>query len=348
MSKPQVRKAGPGAAATGILTVLLLLITAAQLPAQAVAPSQPSLALAEEMNKYPGLMPEFGSLMEKLEREVHLPAPRSKSNLLPLMPEETGYFAAFPNYGDAAHQALQVFQRELEQSAVLRDWWQHGDRASAGPKLQDAFEKFYRLSQFLGDEVVISDGGAPDHIPIFIAQVSKPGLKPFLQQMIREVAVEPKPGIRVFDPQELSAAKKSGAKPELVVLVRSDYVIASSDLEGLRRFSSTLDAKDSRFTSLPFGSRISGMYQGGASSLAAADLQSLLRRMPAIPQQNLDLFQHTGFQDMKYLLWEHKNGTGPVSGTMELSFTHPRRGIASWLAGPATLGSLDFVSPQAM
>ncbi len=49
---------------------------------------------------------------------------------------------------------------------------------------------------------------------------------------------------------------------------------------------------------------------------------------------------------MKYLVWDHKNVGGAPVGEMELSFIGPRHGAASWLAAPAPLGSLDFVSPK--
>src|SRR5215470_14578931 len=59
---------------------------------------------AKELSKYPGLLPEFGQLVGKLQSEVQFPAPRPESRLLPLLPESTICYAAFPNYGDAMHQ----------------------------------------------------------------------------------------------------------------------------------------------------------------------------------------------------------------------------------------------------
>ena len=39
---------------------------------------------------------------------------------------------------------------------------------------------------------------------------------------------------------------------------------------------------------------------------------------------------------------------GQAASQAELSFMAPRHGMASWLAKPAPLGSLDFASPKAM
>jgi len=76
-----------------------------------------------------------------------------------------------------ARPALKVFRQELQESAVLRDWWQHGELAAAGPKIEDSLEKFYQLHQYLGEEIVVSgslDGKAPSLL--VVAEVRKPGL----------------------------------------------------------------------------------------------------------------------------------------------------------------------------
>lgn len=119
----------------------------------ATGPSQPTIGpnpLLQEMNQYPGLQQEFGQLLEKIRAGVHLPADRTQSRLLSLLPESTLFYAALPNYGEPSQQALKIFQQELLQSAVLRDWWQHGSMAASGPKFEEALEKFYQLSQYRG------------------------------------------------------------------------------------------------------------------------------------------------------------------------------------------------------
>ena len=65
--------------------------------------------------KYPGLLVEFGQLFAKLQHNVQFPAARGESRLLPLLPESTMSFAAFPNYGDAANQVLKVFRQQLQE-----------------------------------------------------------------------------------------------------------------------------------------------------------------------------------------------------------------------------------------
>jgi type II secretory pathway pseudopilin PulG len=82
--------------------------------------------------------------------------------------------------------------------------------------------------------------------------------------------------------------------------------------------------------------------------VAGADLQAMVKLIPFGTEQNQKLFQRTGFADVKYVVWDHKSVAGKEASQLELSFTGPRHGIASWLAAPGPLGSLDFVSPQAI
>ncbi len=330
------------------VTAVIFLITST-CAAQATLADQSEMPWAQELQKYPGLLPEFGQLLDKLQHNVQFPPARSQSRLLPLLPESTTFYGALPNYGDGAHQALTIFRQELQESSVLRDWWQHGEMAATGSKVEDSLEKFYQVSQYLGDEIVMS--GAPDgrdHSLLILAEVRKPGLKDFLQQMVKELAGKSKPAVRVLDLKELATAKDLGTAQELMALVRPDFVVAALDLAILRSFNARLDRGSPQFASTPFGQRLAQAYQSGAEVLAAADLQKVLKQVPTGTEQSQMIFQRTRFADMKSFVWERKSVTGHTLSEGELSFTGPRRGIASWLAAPAPLGSLDFVSPKAI
>ena len=150
--------------------------------------------------------------------------------------------------------------------------------------------------------------------------------------------------MRVLDLQQLTQAK-SGSGEQLVVLVRPDFVIAAESLEAVRGFNAFLDARTTDFASTPFGQRLTEAYQGGTSALMAADVHTIMNRIPSGTPQNQKIFDRTGLRDAKYAVWEYR--AQGSEGQMELSFVGPRHGIASWLAAPAPLGSLDFVSPQA-
>jgi type IV pilus assembly protein PilA len=316
--------------------------------AKTTSPALADTPWSQEMNKYPGLLSEFGKLVEKLKEEIQYPAARSESRLLPLLPETTMSYAAISNYGGVAEQALKIFRQELQESAALRDWWQHGGLAVAGPKIEESLEKIARLQQYLGDEIVVSgsfEGSDPKML--MIAEIRKPGLKRFLEEWIANANGETKQGLRILDLQELASAKDEGQGQKLIVLVRPDYVVGAMDLAALRKFNTQLANHSQGFPATPFGHRVLKEYEGGVTLLAAANLQKILDKAPGQMKQNAS-FDRSGFADVKYLVWEHKGaGTQAISQT-ELSFNTPRRGPAAWLAKTGPLTGMDYVSPKAM
>lgn len=350
------------AAITALLFLIPATVAAQSRPANTQDSAPPHATGLQAVKVDPALMAEFGQLMKKLQQNFQIPPLRTESRLLPLLPEETVFYAAFPNYGEATHQALGTFQQELRDSPVLRAWWQRGDMATEGPKLEDALEKIYQLSQYLGDEVVISATTANRKEPslLLLAEVRKPGLKDLLLQMTKELSSKSTATVRVFDLQDLAKAKDTATAHDLVILVRPDFVVGATDLTALRTFSARLDRKAQDFASTPFGQRLTEAYASGTSGVGGVDLQAIVKQfLPSLTDpasskagsmtaQNVKLFRRSGFADVKYLIWQQKSLEGHAASQMELSFTGPRHGIASWLAAPGSLGSLDFVSPKAV
>lgn len=342
------------AAAVMVLAFLPLCRAQTKVQSQTTAQSPPEAAFSEDLKKYPGLLPELGQLTEALKRDVKFPEARRQSALLPLLPADTTYYVALPNYGGVAQQSLTILDQHLQSSAVLRDWWQHGELSSTGPKILDFLRKFAEISQYLGDEVVVSGAtGGKNRDFLILAKVRKPGLKQYLDEMWKQILADSSKqtfagsqALRVLEPKDLASAG-SGPAQQLTVLVRSDYVLVAQNIDALRAFNSVLDAKPQDFASTAFAQRIQQSYQDGVSMLLAADLHTILHGARIGNKQNQELLDRSGFGDMKYVVWEYNHATDKSSSQGELSFTGPRRAAASWLAAPAPMGGLDFVSPKA-
>ncbi len=82
------------------------------------------LAWLQDLLKNKDLMAEMEKLGQKLKDGVQNPAPRSQSKILSRLPDSTLFYIALPNYGDTLHQAQQIFQQELRDSAPLREFLQ--------------------------------------------------------------------------------------------------------------------------------------------------------------------------------------------------------------------------------
>jgi hypothetical protein len=315
---------------------------------KAAAQQQPDTSFSQELNKYPGLLSEFGKLLGKLQKNIQFPPERRDTRLLPLLPASTISYTAIPNYGEAARQAVTIFRQELQESSVLRDWWEHGEMAKSGPKLLDSLEKLAQLHDYLGDEIVVSaslQGQKPSLL--FIAEARQPGLKQFLQESLVQLGAESKAGLRVLDLNELANAEDKGSSEDPVVLIRPGFVVAGPDVATVRRFNSGFDHGGLGFASTPLGQRTLKEYESGVTLLASADLQKILKQAAPSTKPDSSL-QRSGFADVKYLVWDHKRVDGQLISQTEVSFNGPRHGSASWLAKSRPLNSLDFVSPKAI
>ncbi|MGH9734975.1 MAG: hypothetical protein ACRD8A_10360 [Candidatus Acidiferrales bacterium] len=309
----------------------------------------PGSAAFEDLSKNPALVTEFGKLAGRLQHEVTMPSPRTQSVVLPVIPEGTTFYMALPNYGEAAHESLEIFKQELQASPALREWWEKTEPGAQGTKVEDFIERFYQLSQYMGDEVAIS-GATDGHEPkvLVVAQISKPGLKDALQQCLSELPAGLSANVRIIDPQQLAAAQNPPSKHEFLVLVRPDWVVASSDLDALRSFNAHLDSGERNFVTAPFGARVAAEYKDGATMVGGADLHTILGQFPQSTPQARSAFQRTGFADVNYLVWKQQHANGSSFGEGELSFTGPRHGIASWLDTPGPMGGVNFASPNAL
>ena len=314
--------------------------------AGAKKPAAEDFSWLQDLLKNKELMAEFEKLGKKLVESVHYPAARNQSRILSRLPDSTLLYVAFPNYGETMHTALEIFQQELRESAELRAFLQKNKLDAVEPKIESGIQKFYELSQFLGDEVVITgtlQGKEPDFL--LVAEVKKPGVKEFLAKLNEELIANKNDRLRIIEPQELTASD-AGAKEAPIVLVRPDLLAVGFGMASLRNLNAQVDQSGSRFTSSPLGQRVAQSYQSGTNSVFGLDLQKVVGLAQNVPQARM-MLEKTGFADVKYLVTENRMGAGRSANQVELTFNGPRHGIASWIATAAPMGGLDFVSSNA-
>src|SRR6185437_10412207 len=152
--------------------------------------------------------------------------------------------------------------------------------------------------------------------------------------------------ILVVDEQELKQLSSQQGK-QLLVLLRPDFVAAACDAATLKQFVAGLNAGGGGFAGTPFGQRMAAQYKNGAEILFGANLAEMTSaHKPRNPEQNAH-FALTGLTDVEYLIAERKSSGAQVQNHAQLTFVNQRRGLASWLAAPAPIGGLDFISTDA-
>jgi hypothetical protein len=310
-------------------------------PNLAKVPIQNEIAWSRNSAKYLALLGDFAVLQKQFEA-IPGPGLRYSSGLMPYVPDHTAVYAAVPNLATTLGEAGQLFQDRLQQSPALRSWWreqQHGK----GPKLADVIDQLKTFSSYLGDEIVfaVAKEGTAYSWPVVLARVRQPGLESFLQKEAKRLNPDgTQNALQIV--HDLSAISPAQNRPFLVY-VSNDVLVASPDVAELRSTVARIQqSSPSQFTGTPLYQQVVHSYQQGASWIFCADMEQIVAdhvqdksKLPA------------GVGDVRYLMMERREVGGKTENRAALTFASERRGVASWLAAPAPMGGLEFVSPNA-
>jgi hypothetical protein len=314
-----------------------------------LVPVREEISWSNDLDHELALTAEFSKLRARFE-EIQTPGPRYESKILPLLPADTVVYIGIPNLGDALEQANRIFQQQLSQSQVLQDWWKKTGNSNQHSTPEKLIEQIRAISQYLGEEVVITFRGSSASMeagPVLLAEVRQPGLKDFLQNHFADTLASNRgtPGVHVVDLQSLSSL--SGGERAMTMLVRRNMLVVGGDAASVKQMSAQLDAGATRFTETDFGQRIANVYSQGRETLVAANIGQILNSTHA-QQRAAKAVQSSGFDDIKYLIATRGDGSRHSDNRLTLEFSGDQRhGIASWLAAPAPMGSLDYVSSNA-
>src|SRR5271165_4154401 len=310
-------------------------------PSVAKVPIPNEIAWSKNSAKYLALLGDF-AVLQKQFAAIPGPGLRYSSELLPYVPEHTVVYAAIPNLANTLGEASRLFQDRLQQSPELRNWWRQQQKGS-GPKLEDVLNQVKTFSSYLGDEVVIAVGkeGTTYTAPVILAKVKESGLEGFLQGAGRKLSSDPSQAAlqTVRNPWAVTP----GPGRPLLVYVSSDLMIASSDLGELQHaVTRAQQGSTGSFAATPFYRQIARSYEQGAEWLFCVDMEQIVAQ-----NVQADSNLPTGMGDVRYLTMEHREVGGKSESHADLTFASERQGVASWLAAPASMGSLEFVSPDA-
>jgi hypothetical protein len=231
----------------------------------------------------------------------------------------------------------------------LQQWWNKEGRSHQHPTPDELIEKIRSLSQYLGEEVVITFRGSSTSVgagPVLLAEVREPGLKDFLQNHLADGMANSQgtSDMHVVAPESLSSL--TGSERGMFMLVRPDMLVIGGDAASVRQMNAQLDSRATVFAATDFGKRIADVYSQGTETLFAANIGQILR-VTQTQQHDSKALQNSGFGDIKYLIATRGEASRRGDNRITLEFNGQRHGIASWLAPPAPMGSLDYVSANA-
>ena len=176
-------------------------------------------------------------------------------------------------------------------------------------RLSMVIDKLRAGSEFLGDEIVVTVAAGDDN---------KPQGPVFYAEVVR-------PGFDEF-------LKKQGMP--VTMAARNGITVFGFEDSAVQKAAAELDSPSTGFEKTPFYSRIEQAYRQGAGFLLCADISRMNGGGSPLAGAH-------------YLIAEQKQVDQKMEARASLAFDSGRTGVAGWLADPAPMGSLDYVSPEA-
>lgn len=336
------------------------------------SPVEKSVAWSRNAAKYSNLVSELAKLRREVNQRVQRQGVRYSSRFVDLVPENTVFYAALPNFSESLAESQKVMQERIKQNPALAEWSKSGKGSGVG--LDD--ETLSRIREFgsqLGDEIVVSASmdakGEPSGVLVLSTVKDAANFRNYLGQEAARLTKEAGKTLNIklvddpnnaalvtpltTEPSKNAGGTRVGERSELYVWINNDIFAASPKIETLRELAETLKAPDAnRFVTSSFHQRINDVYRDGAGLVVAADLEKIIAQAISKDQtpeagRHLEGLKLLGITNLRHFIVEQKEMNGKTLSRAALTFNEPGRGIPSWLAAPGPMGALDYISPNA-
>lgn len=321
-------------------------------PRLAMVPLEREISWSRDAARYRERLAALKSLGHELDQTLAA-ANRNSTRLLDLAPAGTGIYVALPNLSQSLADAWQIVEQRVAENEALAEWWQErfGD-GNAQQEISEALAEIRRFGAELGPEIVVAldlSAGAGAEAPVFLAEVNDSArLSTLLDEEIARLNAGSEDGEhvrRIEDP----SAESEGNSRELLVWLTGDLLLASPSAARLATLQGELAGGGNPFVATPFHARLAEVYAEGTSWLLGVDVESLLahERAGGGGAAEAATLERLGFNDVEHLILESRGDGGENQNRAVVTFADDRRGLASWLAEPAPVGALEYVSPDA-
>ena len=315
-------------------------------------PLEEEISWSRDAAKHKALIRELTDLRRVIADAVDHAPPRTSTFLLDLAPGDTLVYAAMPNISGDLDEARAAFYERLVSSEVLAEWWQENVVAhGADEEIDQLLDRLQPIGEAIGAEAIVTvpiSAIREQGMPIFMAELDDPSsFIDLLADVIADANAEAGDqtvAVLVDDPQTTSAGTA-----EVFMWVEGNLFAATGNLAALQELAGRVDDAAARsFVGSPLHTQLTEIYAGGVSWLLGADLAAAIAEgTSGISAEEAATMDRLGMLDATTMVIErHRDGEWYATNA-EVRFSEQRRGMVAWLAEPAPMGSLEFVSPDA-
>ncbi len=320
------------------------------------------IAWSRNADEYIAMLQEVAVLQQDIVKAFET-EPRYSKRLLNLVPENTVFFGAVPNAPEKIAEIYTVIRDRVQQSELISQRIENLELDAEFGQLDEVVNWLAEMGDTLGDETVaalklVNQPSGQNAIPVILSEVNAEAFRENFEDRLaswREKSLEKKPSEESLQVEQNDTELNiviiddpSQALPnQLSIWLNDDLLVASIGVEIFQEIESAIDNNGSKFVNSGLHSQLVKYYDKGAKFLGGVDLQTLLNlqksssEFDAKTQSGLRL---TGLSNADFLMVHHGQDSSDANFNAELIFNGERSGIMSWLATPATMGSLDFFS----
>lgn len=316
-------------------------------------PVADEISWSRDADRYRQLLAELTSFGQELDAAMPPPGLRTSTRLLDLAPQGTMIWIALPNLSQNLAETQRRLDQRVADNPLLQEWW--GDTMGNGERsarFRSLIEKIGALGAHLGAEVAVAvtkDG------PVALAEVADAGaFRAVLEAEAAELAAKHGHPVLVVVDDPAAASLPANGDDRLLAWVSGGLFVATPDPALLARVAAAASGTNP-FQGTPFHGNVAAAYADGAGWLFAGDLKTLMQDhgkgtgsdASEAPGSETATVTQLGLLDLDHVIIDHRQGAERSQTRAVVAFDQARRGIAAWLADPAPMGALDFVSTEA-
>lgn len=320
-----------------------------------------NIAWSRNADEYITMLQEVAALQRDIEN-VLTTEPRYSKRLLNLTPENTVFYGAVPNAPEKIAEIYTVIRDRVNQSEVMSKKLDSLEMDEEFSQLDGAINWLSEMGDTLGDETVAAlklvDGESGQKaIPVILSEVDGDAFRASFESRLaswkeKNLASKASEGSESADSQSADfdiaiIDNPAQALPnQLSIWLHDDLLVATVGVEAIQEIEKSINNNGSNFMSSGLYSQLVSYYDGGAKFLGGVDLHSLLGLQDSaeLGAEEKAALDFTGLANAQFLMVHHSQDSSESNFNAELIFDSERSGIMSWIAEPASMGSLDFFS----
>ena len=314
-------------------------------------PFENELSWSQNADEYLVMLEEFKAIRQGLNQLMASTATRYSSSLLDLVPEGTSVYVALPNPTATFADAYSLLRERMATNPTYYAWWQQLDDAGFATQLDDLVGHVRELGEYLGDETVVAFAPSTTEFgtPIVLSEVEdalgfRVALEDKFEALMEQAQLDGDdvPTVTFVD----DPGGFTGSTGDLLVWVDDSVMAATTSLSALQQVEAAVEGGNA-FVGSGFHTALGEGYTDGAQFVAGIDFAIIWNEIAdGAGGEEAAALAMTGFSSARYLIVDRQQDEDRAHTAATLSFDGSRQGMASWLAQPAPVASLDFFSPD--